>query len=238
MANRVGLLNESTRVAWLEKVLQQIPARSRLLDAGAGEQQFKRFCQHLDYVAQDFAQYDGKGDSLGLQSGSWDQTQLDIVSDITKIPEADAAFDAILCVEVFEHLPNPLLALQEFSRLLRPGGKLILTAPFCSITHFAPYHFYSGFNRYFYETHLPIYGFEILEMQQNGNFFEYLAQEVHRIPFIAERYAGETLRLWERLGIRLMLKLLGRLTQKDSNSQELLCFGYHLLAVKKESEGK
>ena len=37
----------------------------------------------LDYVSQDFAQYDGEGDTIGLQTGTWDQAQLDIISDIT-----------------------------------------------------------------------------------------------------------------------------------------------------------
>ncbi|WP_121022373.1 class I SAM-dependent methyltransferase [Helicobacter vulpis] len=52
----------------------------------------------------------------------WGNTQLDIICDITAIPERDGSFDAIMCVEVFEHLPNPILALKEFSRLLRGGG--------------------------------------------------------------------------------------------------------------------
>lgn len=38
----------------------------------------------------------------------------------------DSSFDTILCVRVFHHLPNPEPAVKEFSRLLRPGGHLIL----------------------------------------------------------------------------------------------------------------
>ena len=230
---KAGTHNESTRVKWLEQALSKIPVGSRLLDAGAGEQQFKKFCSHLNYVAQDFARYDGKGDNKGLQMGSWNQNELDIVSDIVAIPEPDESFDAIMCIEVFEHLPNPLLALKEFSRLLRSGGQLIITAPFCSLTHFAPYHFYTGFNRYFYETHLSAYGFELVEIQANGNFFEYLAQEINRLPYIAEKYAKERPRLWERLALRVVLMMLERLSSKDSGSAELLHFGYHLLAIKK-----
>jgi ubiquinone/menaquinone biosynthesis C-methylase UbiE len=145
----VGTHNEATRVAWLERTLKQIPSGTRILDAGAGEQQFRKFCTHLEYVAQDFGQYDGTGDSSGLQMGSWDQEKLDIVCDITEIPEPDASFGAIMCIEVFEHLSDPLAALREFSRLIKPGGHLVLTAPFCSLTHFAPFHFATGFNRYF-----------------------------------------------------------------------------------------
>jgi 2-polyprenyl-3-methyl-5-hydroxy-6-metoxy-1,4-benzoquinol methylase len=46
-----------------------------------------------------------------------------------------------MCVEVFEHLPEPIKAVEEFARLFKPGGYLILTAPFCSLTHFAPLSF-------------------------------------------------------------------------------------------------
>ena len=166
-----GTNNEANRLRWLEAALKKIPAGSRILDAGAGELDKKKFCSHLNYVSQDFGQYDGKGDGKGLQTKGWDNSKLDIVSDITSIPEPDASFDAIMCIEVFEHIPDPIAAVKEFSRLLRTGGHLIITAPFCSATHFAPYHFSTGFNRYFYEKHLTENGFVISEINENGDFF-------------------------------------------------------------------
>lgn len=229
----VGTRNQYNREVWLEKTLKQIPAGSRILDAGAGERQYERFCTHLNYVAQDFAHYDGKGNGVGLQMESWDQSNLDIISDIAAIPEPDASFDAIMCVEVFEHLTEPIKAIQEFARLLKPGGHLILTAPFCSLTHFSPYHFYTGFNRYFYETHLPANGFEIIDLQENGNFFEYLAQEVGRISWMAERYAKGRPNFLEFLAMRLCLFMLDHFSKKDQGSSEVLHFGYHVHAVKK-----
>lgn len=231
--NDVGTKNESNRNAWLEKILAQIPPGSRILDAGAGEQKYRVFCSQLNYVAQDFAQYDGKGDARGLQTGAWDQSKLDIVSDITEIPEPDGSFDAIMCIEVFEHLPDPLAAIREFARLLRPGGKVILTAPFCSLTHFAPYHFYTGFSRYFYETQLPAYGFNVDEMVHNGNFFEYLAQEVRRIPTVADRYAGMSPNLLELLAVRIVLRMLDRFNRRDKGSSDLLYFGCLVKGTKK-----
>ena len=226
----VGTKNEQTRFDWIIQKLQKIPEGKRILDAGAGELQYKPYCAHLQYVSQDFGQYDGRGNQHGLQTETWDQSHIDILSDITAIPEPTASFDAILCSEVFEHLPEPVLAIQEFSRLLRPGGHLILTAPFCSLTHFAPFHFASGFNRYFYETHLPAYGFDMIEMMANGNFFEYLAQELRRLEYCAERYAGGTLTKREHAALHTLLYAIQRFSHQDTGSSEFLCFGYHILA--------
>lgn len=231
-ANDVGTRNEATRVAWLAKKLAEIPADGRLLDAGAGERQFEEFCRHLDYVAQDFGKYDGKGNLAGLQTGSWNQAKLDIVSDISNIPEPDASFDAVLCVEVFEHIPAPVLAIEEFARLLKSGGHLIITAPFCSLTHFAPYHFYTGFNRYFYETHLKANHFDIVELAENGNFFEYLAQEIRRIPAMAERYARDQPGPSEGSAIDAILEMLARFSSRDEASKEMLHFGCHVHAIR------
>jgi ubiquinone/menaquinone biosynthesis C-methylase UbiE len=220
----VGTNNQSNREEWLEKVLKRIPSGSRILDAGAGEQKYKKFCNHLNYVSQDFAQYDGKGN----------HGKLDITSDITDIPEPGESFDVIMCIEVFEHLPNPILALEEFSRLLRKGGQLILTAPFCSLTHFAPYHFSTGFNRYYYEYHLPVYGFEITEIQPNGNYFEYIAQELRRSPSIITKYStAKAPSAIERWALHKVIDMVGRVSDCDSKSQEVLCYGYQVIAVKR-----
>lgn len=229
----VGTLNESTRVSWLEEVLNKIPSGSKILDAGAGEQQFKKFCSHLKYVSQDFAQYKPKDLSSGLQMEKWDYGELDIISDITSIPVEKESFDAIMCTEVLEHIVNPIEAIEEFSRILKKDGYLIITAPFCSLTHFAPHHFYSGFNKFFYEKELVKNGFNIIEIIPNGNYFEYLAQEINRLPYMAKKYSKITLNKSEVTKISHLKVLLQNLSDNDSNSFELLCFGYHILATKK-----
>lgn len=229
----VGMHNETTRVQWLESTLRKLPKGSRLLDAGAGEQPFKKFCTHLDYVSQDFAQYNPQELDKGLQKGKWDYGKLDIVSDIASIPEPDASFDAVMCTEVFEHVINPRDAVKEFSRLLKKDGLLILSAPFCSLTHFAPYHYYTGFSRFFYEKELTANGFEIREITSNGSYFEYLAQEIRRLPSIAEKYSSQVISESDQKSIYRSLMILDRCSRFDKGSAELLCFGYQIVAKKK-----
>lgn len=228
----IGTDNLSNREKWLEDILKKIPKGLKILDAGAGELQYKKYCTHLQYISQDFAQYNGKGDGCGLQTGEWDSTNLDIVSDITAIPVDDCSFDAIMSIEVFEHLPEPVKAIKEFQRLLKPGGYLVITAPFCSLTHFAPYHYYSGFNKYFYEKHLSESGFEIIEISPNGNYFSYLAQEIRRIPSCASKYSDTTISRFYKYIIKILLHMLEKVEGKSSDSSELLCFGYNVFAKK------
>jgi SAM-dependent methyltransferase len=229
---KVGTTNESVRVKWIENTLKKIPSGLTILDAGAGESQFKKFCSHLHYVSQDFGQYEGKGE-VGLHTGTWDNSKLDIVSDITAIPRPDHSFDAIMCTEVLEHVPDAVAALTELNRLLKHGGYLLITAPFASLTHFAPYHFATGFNRFFYEHHLAKFGYNIVELDLNGNYFEFVAQEVRRIKRMGKEYTGTKMSLLDKIFTHGLLLTLQRLSNKDKKSQELLCYGVHLFAQKK-----
>ncbi len=229
----VGSKNAATRDAWVALALAALPPGARLLDAGAGECQYKKDCGHLKYVAQDIAVYDGKGDT-GLQTGSWDFSQIDIVSDILHIPEPDGSFDAVLCTEVLEHLPDPVRALDEMARLLRPGGIFIITAPFWSLTHFAPYHYATGFNRYFYEFHLGRLGFDIIELTPNGNFFECVGQELRRVTDMAQRFAGgDRPTSLELHATQIVLGMVERMSGRDTGSPEMLHFDCQVRAVKR-----
>lgn len=45
------------------------------------------------------------------------------------LPFANNSFDLIWCSEVIEHLIDPVKTVKEFDRVLKPGGKMILTTP-------------------------------------------------------------------------------------------------------------
>lgn len=229
----VGTLNLENRERWLKNAIKKIPRGKKILDAGAGELQYKKLCSHLDYVSQDFGGYDGKGDKSGLQTQSWDNTRLDIVSDIAKIPVKESSFDAVMCIEVFEHIPHPSEAIKEFGRIIKKGGYLIITVPVCSLTHFAPFYFYNGYSRYFFEKYLPESGFEVEELSYNGNWFEAVAQELRRSQQMADDYCTKgQLGKKDRKAIDKVLLSFQRLSEADKGSKELMSHGIHVFARK------
>lgn len=162
----------------------------------------------------------------------WDTSGVNIVCDIINMPLADKSIDAILCSEVFEHLKDPVLAIKEFSRIMRKGGKLILTAPFCSLTHMAPYYYGNGFSEYWYKAHLMEHGFEIEEIIPYGNYFKYLNQELFRVNEMAKRYCEVELKEEEIKNIADSIRILSYLSASDKGSSEILCFGYMIVASK------
>lgn len=226
--------NLEHREAWLSDRLGALPVGTRLLEVGAGECANKRFCSHLDYVAQDIGQYDGRGDGVGLQTKEWSFSQVDIVCDLYDIPE-DQVFGAVLCTEVLEHVVDPVRAIEKLVRLVQPGGTLIITAPFNSLTHFAPYHYATGFSSYFYRYHLERLGMKVEELSSNGGHFDFLDQELGRVSKVRRSYSGWRLDpvsffilTLARMNIRLLAALDG--PRNARRSSELQTFGWHVIA--------
>lgn len=175
------LSNESNRHGAVRRWLASHPGGAKLLDAGAGIQRYRPDASHLNYISQDFGDYKG-GEAFGDRSApAWDAARCDIVCDITAIPVADGHFEYVLCTEVFEHLTDPQLALRELSRVLKPGGRMLLTAPFRALYHQEPYFYTSGFSRYWYQYHAQNCGLLIEAIEPNGSYFSDIAQELVRI---------------------------------------------------------
>jgi SAM-dependent methyltransferase len=66
---------------------------------------------------------------------------VDIVADAHQLPYANDTVDAIYCEAVLEHLLDPLRAVREMWRVLKPGGKMFVCTPFMQAYHGYPHHF-------------------------------------------------------------------------------------------------
>lgn len=138
--------------------------RGRLLDAGCGRKPYKDtyFSAATSYVGVDH------------QS---DRSQPDIVASALDLPLENQSFDTVVSTELLEHVSDPLRALQEMHRVLKPGGYLILSTPLYWPRHEIPYDFY----RYPYDGLLHLVkesGFELERMFNRGNAYVYLGQVI------------------------------------------------------------
>src|SRR5579884_1046969 len=100
-----------------------------ILDAGCGNGRYSKFLLRqadADAVITgfDYSQQMLRRARERLHSDRATQ----VAADLTRLPYADASFDAIVCGWVLEHLPDPRPGLSELARVLRPGGKLLLLA--------------------------------------------------------------------------------------------------------------
>jgi SAM-dependent methyltransferase len=229
---RDKLNNENVRIRWVEQQLAALPSGSVLLDAGCGSQQYRKFCSHLTYKSQDFGQYtkditDGFTSSLGGEAG-YEYGPLDYIGDIWAIEEKSATFDAILCTEVFEHIPFPNETIHEFSRLLKSGGKLILTVPSNCLRHMDPYFFYSGFSNRYLERMLQDAGFKIDSLEAVGDYYSWLSVEVARTMSRHNLLAKAAL-------LPALAWFMNR--QKTPESVNTLCMGYHVVASRVADAG-
>jgi len=231
--------NAGTRDKWIRETLAKINPGGEILDVGAGSCQYKKYCNHLVYKSQDVAQYDGVGNCKGLHIDDADYANLDFVCDLYDIPDTHQ-YDAVLCTEVIEHVTDPVKAIAKLCTLTAPGGTLILTAPFCSLTHYAPHHYATGFSEYFYRHHLLSNGLEIESLEPNGGYFDYLSQEIGRVGKVFQTYHDRKIDFASRACLQVARFALDQLAAKDGSrmsrkSSELLIFGWHVKAKKPEA---
>ncbi|MGE5396853.1 MAG: class I SAM-dependent methyltransferase [Chitinophagales bacterium] len=92
------------------KFLEMVPRRARLSIAGVDNSK-----ANLEMARKRM------GDRADLRLGEWH-----------KIPWEEENFDIILCCHSFFTCNIPLLALQEMTRVLSPGGRVIIADPYCA----------------------------------------------------------------------------------------------------------
>lgn len=103
---------------------------TRLLDAGSGVTYLPHYlCSKLPALEVVCADYDGSYVPMfkAINRTEGHERVQFAEADMRKLPFDAASFDALACVSVLEHTDQYAKILDEFARVLRPGGLLALT---------------------------------------------------------------------------------------------------------------
>ena len=95
-----------------------------VVDIGCGSGGITRSISGLfaQYIGCDVVAYDG------FPSDPW-AARVEVNLDRAPFPLADASADLVLGVEVIEHVENPRAFVRELARIVRPGGRVLITTP-------------------------------------------------------------------------------------------------------------
>jgi SAM-dependent methyltransferase len=118
-------------VQFLTSAIAGLPVGSRILDVGAGDAPYRELFSGHDYRTSDW-------------SGTFyvPEHPTDVVAPAHDLPLEDDSLDAVVCTQVLEHVPEPSEVLSEFVRVLRPGGRLIISTPLTWYLHETPHDYY------------------------------------------------------------------------------------------------
>ena len=167
---------EASIESFVREVASSMPPGKLVLDAGAGEGRFKPLFEHTGYVGVDFAQGDP----------AWNYSRLDLVGRLEALPFPDASFDHVLSIVVLEHTPEPGRVLEEFRRVLKPGGMIHVVVPHMWEEHQRPHDFFrftSNGMRYLFQSS----GIRIRSIHPVGGFFWQLGRRLMGVLAFTQR---------------------------------------------------
>ena len=97
----------------------------RLLDVGSGVKPYAPW----------FAPYVSEHVGLDIESNP----DAELHGTIEAIPVEDASFDMVICTQVLEHCDDPAQAVRELRRVVKPGGRVLLSTHGVQVYHPAPH---------------------------------------------------------------------------------------------------
>jgi SAM-dependent methyltransferase len=193
----------------IDRALEDVApeASGRMLDVGCGIKPYRKvFAPFID----EHVGLDHEATPHGLE-------QADLVGTAYDIPAPAESFDTVLCTAVLEHLEEPAKALRETHRVLRPGGTVILTAPFIWHLHEEPRDFFRyskhGLVHLFEST-----GFEVDHVRPLAGFWTTFGQLLAYYVYRFDRGPVRALRLIPALAV--LIQVIAGLFDRVDRAEE------------------
>ena len=137
--------------------------RGRVLDMGCGDQPYARL------ITETSTQY------VGMDLSPEHTPKPHVCADSLALPFRSGSFDAVLSTQVLEHVRNPFTVFREISRVLKPSGYLVLTAPQLWPLHEEPHDYYR-YTRYGLQELALQHGLAVVRLEERGGGFTALGQ--------------------------------------------------------------
>ncbi len=109
----------------VHELLSELPARSSVLDAGCGTGRHTGF---LVENGHDVVGIDSSPEMLAIAKAKVPAAAFEL-ADLERIPLADDCFDAAVCGLVLSHARDIQPAIAELARVVRRGGRLVISNP-------------------------------------------------------------------------------------------------------------
>jgi len=150
---------------------------------------------------------------------------VEVVADAHLLPYADNCVDAVYCEAVLEHLSDPVQAVREMYRVLKPGGYVFAATPFMQAYHGYPHH-YQNFTLTGHDHLFRRNGFTLIE---SGTCLGPLYTMVNLVSKFLKYYFPTIIALplmviWNLFG--LVIRPLDLLLNKHPNSHMLASATY------------
>ena len=118
------------KALWSEISASSSMLSGDLLDVGCGTMPYRKLFSTTSYTGLEY-------DTVVARK----RAMADAYYDGSRFPFEDKSFNALLCNQVLEHVFTPDLFIGELARVVKPGGRLMLTVPFIWDEHEQPYDF-------------------------------------------------------------------------------------------------
>jgi len=98
----------------------------------------------------------------------------DYLCDASAIPCKNNLYDGIILGEILEHVPDPKAVLKEAYRILKKGGKVLITVPFMMCIHADPYD-YGRYTDHYWNVTAEEIGFKVVDIERQGTIYAVVA---------------------------------------------------------------